>query len=521
MTLFGKRRRTARSAGDSEGPGGGPLGFLSALLGGREIEKRVQENFPSWQEFSQEKLDAAQEQKAERRYELPPHRLYVSSPLQRNFMYFLLVAGALGIGYAVPDWAPSLVYAAIILVFLTALLVLFRDGLLFHLEGQRLKLDAEMINKHARGPAEGEDDERRGFLRSLARRKKTIFRSKLLQIHYQNVLRTFEQGNRRAWVDQDASLMDIQTLLSQRGMKLVWTFMEVLPQLGLLGTLIGLLTMFLAFNTNAEFPELAIIAGFGTALGTTILANLLVLILRPLYMQNERSMNEILSSMQMLMAMFILPTQQFVLDRGRVFGYGHPGVAMPPGGPSIQQENRLARTLDGLTGALQQFSEAQQQLDSGTMARETSKVAREVQNTLQQFQVAFQPEQLGRQQHAVVQLTEAVQSLAQHLKQVPAAEKESATSERIGHDLMQLRLLTHDTLLLLEQIAGHLQRFSPPAGELLSANERVRAQTFGAEPPRGDRPLDAADEPGAPEPARREPSTSAGQARIRLFEERR
>ncbi|NIR28920.1 MAG: hypothetical protein GWO39_10015, partial [Gammaproteobacteria bacterium] len=89
----------------------------------------------------------------------------------------------------------------------------------FHIEGLRLEADAEMINRHTRGPQEDRDEQGMGFLRSFSRkhRNRKIFRSSLLQIHYQNVLRTFEQGNRRTWVDQDASIADLHTLLSQRG----------------------------------------------------------------------------------------------------------------------------------------------------------------------------------------------------------------------------------------------------------------------------------------------------------------
>lgn len=515
--------RKRRSPGERRG--GGPFALLVSLFGLREIESRVDENFPSWQEFSEEKMRAAAEQRAARKFELPPHHVHVGSPLQRNFAYFLAVACGLALGYAVPGWASALIYTAIIAAFLTGLFVIFRDSLFFHIEGQRLSVDGETVNKHAYGPEEDQGAEKpHSLLHAFTRKKKTIFRSKLFQIHYQNVLRTFEQGNRKAWVDQDASLMDIQTLLSQRGMKVVWTLIEVLPQLGLFGTLIGLMQMFVAFSANAEQPEIAVIAGFGTALGTTILANLFALTLRPLHMQNERAMNEILSTMQMLMSMFILPTQQVVLERSAYGANAPSGLAVPPPYPASFNDARLGRTLEQLAKSLERFTEFQQSLDSGAIARETAQIANEVQRTLRGFQQAFQQDQVAKQVGAVGQLTEAVRELGARLRETgPAAPGVAllgpAAPPKIEHDLMQLRLLTHDTLLLLEQIAGQLQRLTGEPPALLSANERVRAQAFPHHPEHPPPDAEAVEEP--PEPASAEVERAQAAPRIRLFEERR
>jgi hypothetical protein len=433
-------------------------------------------------------------------------------------------------GLTIPEQAPYLIYGAIVLAAVIAVFVIFRDGLFFHLEGGRLRADGEMINRHTKGPGKDKDPEKSGgFLKSFGRhKKKPVFRSKLLQIHYQNILRTFEQGNRRAWVYQDASITDIETLLSQRGMKLAWTLIEVLPQMGLIGTLIGLSTMFFAFRASSELPELSIVSGFGTALGTTILANLFVLILRPLHMQNERSMAEILSNLQMLMAMFILPTQQAVLERSPASpAYGRSTLVPPaPVYASGTGDARLSASLDELTRTLAEFTDVQSRLESGAMAKETSEVAQqtasiatEVRGMLRTFQESIGHDQITNQQRAFTQLTEAIQGLARSMAQlerkgVPtgaAASTSAATpgSERIEHDLTQLRLLTHDTLLLLEQIASQLGRLSGENRRLLSDNRTLRAKLFPEQPA-----------PATPAPTEAERATGEEPAPVRLFKER-
>jgi hypothetical protein len=456
----------------------------SRLFGSRSIDNLIDENFPSWEEYSAQKMREMEEQKQAEKFELPPYRVRISSPLQRNFLYFLLVAGALGMGYAVPDWAPVLIYGAIAAAFTTALFTTVRDGIFLHLEGQRLEVDAEWINDHTHGPdQDGNEEESSGFLKSFSRKKKTIFRSRLLQIHYQNVLRTFEQGARRAWVYQDASISEIQTLLSQRGMKLAWTVIEVLPQLGLFGTVIGLMAMFIAFRTSATAPEVSIISGFGTALGTTILANLFVLVLRPLHMQNERAMNEILSTLQTLMAIFILPTQQYAMERG----LGRVPLAtqaiVPHGAPALvgtAGEQRVNRALEQLTATMREFMAFQEKVDSGAIARETARIALEVQSALRSFQESVNPDRLAMQQRALVMLAESVQGLSAKLDGYEKAAARPATehSERIEHDLTQLRVLTRDTLLLLEQIANRLAGSQEGAKNMLSLKVGVHAQVF-------------------------------------------
>ncbi len=476
MALF--RRRGSPSNGSGN--------WLTSLLGGRAIENRVDENFPTWQEYSEQKvLDAQEREEAAKRIELPPHRVYVSSPLHGNFLYVFMIVIALALGIHSPPLAPVLLYAAIAIAMLIALFVVFRDALFFHIEGLHLAADADMINKHANGPQDERDEKGLSFLRALSRKKpsRKIFRSRLLQIHYQSVLRTFEQGNRRTWVDQDASIADLHTLLSQRGMKACWTVIEMLPQLGLLGTVVGLMRMFIAFRGNTVAPELEVLAGFSTALGTTVLANLFVLVLRPLYMRNERSMHEILSTIQSLMAMFILPTQQSVLERTLALGYGRsalPMTVMPGAGFSGVNESRLFRTLDELTQALNQFTEVQQNLDSGTMARETADIAQDVKDTLRAFQDSVDHNQIARQQKAMEDLSESVKSLAVRLSRAEPAQAggNGVSSPRIEEDLTQLRVLTHDTLLLLQQIAGRLEPVPARRGRMLSTDPAVRAQLF-------------------------------------------
>ena len=520
MALF--RRRGSHSTASG--------GWLSSLLGGRAIENRVDENFPTWQEYSEQKvLDAQEREEAAKRIELPPHRVYVSSPLHGNFLYFFMIVIALALGIYSPALAPVLLYAAIAIAMLIALFVVFRDALFFHIEGLRLTGDSDMINKHASGPQDERDEKGLSFLRALSRKKpaRKIFRSRLLQIHYQNVLRTFEQGNRRTWVDQDASIADLHTLLSQRGMKASWTVIEMLPQLGLLGTLVGLMRMFSAFRGNTASPELEVLAGFATALGTTVVANLFVLVLRPLYMRNERSMHEILSTIQSLMAMFILPTQQSVLERTLALGYGRsalPMTVMPGGGFGGVNEGRLFRTLDELTQALTQFTEVQQNLDSGTMARETADIAQEVKDTLRAFQDSVDRNQIARQQTAMEELSQSVKSLAVSLSRsehAPAGDN-GVSSPRIEEDLTQLRVLTHDTLLLLEQIAGRLEPIPARKGRMLSTDRGVRTQLFARsgeahapQAPVSEAGLTSLDD----EPAAAEDPEAEG-ARIRLFSER-
>ncbi len=474
-----------------------PIGWLLGLLSSRHIEQRVIENLPSWREFADQKLRDAQDRKDGQRIELPPHRVDLSSPLQWNVLYLLLAGGALGLAYATPTWATYLIYGAIFGVFGLALLVTFRDGVFFHLEAHRLDLDGEMINKRSSSEEAEAEAERKAEAKPglLAWRKKTVFRSSLMQIHYQNILRTFESGARRTWVYQDASITDIQTLLSQRGMKLTWTLIEVLPQLGLLGTLIGLTQMFQAFHVNALAPELSILTGFGTALGTTLLANLFVLVLRPLHMRNERAMNEILSTLQMLMAMFILPTQQAVLDRaGAVQSAQGPSLVPYASGPSLG-ERRFSESLEQLSRQLSEFTELHRGMDSGVLAARSADVVHELRNAVRAFSQVFDPRHLEQQQRGFTQVGQAMRELTTKLDQVaaqaqpaqaPAAPPEPA--ERTEHDLLQLRVLTHDTLLLLERISGQLGQLGGSRSGMLSDEPRVRAMAFPEPEAELDRP---------------------------------
>lgn len=483
---YSKSQAPGTRAGRNGGISTRLMAWLNQLLSRREIHDRVEEDFPTWQEFSNTKLKEARE-RDNPAADLPPHRVFISSPLQWNFLFFLLVAGALAFGYAQPEWAPYLLYGAIIAVFLIAFLFIIREGVFFHFEGQRLEQDCEMINKNIDGPEIVEEQPKKSFWKSLVRKKKkSIFRSTLLQIHYQNVLRTFQQGNRRARVYQESSISDIHTLLSQRGMKLVWTFIEVLPQMGLLGTLIGLTKMFFAFSTSDTLPELSIIAGFGTALGTTILANLFVLILRPLYMRNERSMYEILSTLQMLMATFILPTQNYVLGTlgtEEFKGFSNQEV---PGAANIGNSGRLARSMDDLAQTLDGMKSSQRKQLFGGDGGDAILIAEEVKAAVKSIKDAA-PIQVNFSTQALTKLTDTMQVLSQKMDGVAGkGGNQGVQSNQISHELMQLRLLNHDTLILMDQLANHLEHLGHSKGKLLSQQKAARAQAFPTEGTRGD-----------------------------------
>ncbi|MDH4121507.1 MAG: MotA/TolQ/ExbB proton channel family protein [Deltaproteobacteria bacterium] len=450
----------------------GVFGLVAGLFGGRPIDQLVEDNFPTWEEFSQKKMETVGG------FELPPHKVNLTSPLQRNVVYILIAGFVVALGYHEPDWATVLLYGSILAAFSIALLHILRDSLFFHLEGTRLEADGDLINQNRFGPdPKALVPKERGLLGRLfgRARKKTVFRSKLLQIHYQNILRTYEQGNRRAWVNQDASLLEIQTLLTQRGMKLSWTVIEVLPQLGLVGTLVGLATMFQAFGRNVAMPEVSILAGFATALGTTILANLFVLVLRPLHMQNERSVMEVLSTLQTLMAMFILPTQQMSMRSGYAAA-GATGVAMP----ASVGETRLARAVEELSRMAGEITQAKANLDSDQMIRETTKVAQEVQFTLKAFQEALNPQAMQQQQALLEKIEQTVRGLTLAVGGLGASK---GAQPPIEMDMLQLRVLTHDILVLLEQMHHRLP--PPPKGDphLLSSNQGVRHQVFHEDDP--------------------------------------
>jgi len=368
-----------------------------------------------------------------------------------------------------------LLYGAIGGAFSVALLRILADSVFLHLEGQRLEADGDTINQNRFGVEQEPHLVKRGFLARLFGRtpKKTVFRSKLLQIHFQNVLRTFEQGSRRAWVAQDASLVEIQTLLTQHGMKLSWTLIEVLPQMGLVGTLVGLSTMFMGFSQGAAQPEMSVLGGFGTALGTTVLANLFVLILRPLHMQNERTVSEVLSTLQTLMAMFILPTQQSALT-----GHGDgPAPAFGPAPVHSSQvggngEARLARVLEDMVTALNGLNKL---AEVGNTLTETAKVVQQVEKSLKLFQEGMGKAGVEQQRLMAHQLTESTRLLAQAVDRLQAG---GAGGGRLEHDLTQLRVMGHDTLVLLDQVYAHIKG-QPESGRMLVRDQAIRQQVFG------------------------------------------
>ena len=84
---------------------------------------------------------------------------------------------------------------------------------------------------------------------------------------------------------------------------------------------------------------------------------------------------------------------------------------------------------------------------------------------------------------------------------------------------MQLRVLNHDTLVLMERLSKQLQNVSGSGGRsLLSENKELRSQTFAGEgglgdsvadlPPEGDKPV-------------RGKGGGSGPTRSRLFRGRR
>ena len=482
---FGKTQGFSFRGGREGGKSSRLMNWLNQLFSRREIYNRVEEDFPSWEEYSNTKLDEARE-RDKPGIELPPHRVFISSPLQWNFLFFLLVAGSLVMGYAQPDWGPYFIYGAILSVFLIALMFIIREGIFFHFEGQRLEQDCEMINMNKDGPNLDEEPAKAGFWQSLVGKKKSVFRSTLLQIHYQNVLRTFQQGNRRARVNQESSITDIHTLLSQRGMKLVWTFIEVLPQLGLLGTLIGLARMFFAFSTDEALPELAIISGFGTALGTTILANLFVLVLRPLYMRNERAMNEIISALQMLMATFILPTQNYVLGSLGTEDFQGFSPQPVPGAALEGNSGNLARSMDQLAHTLEDLTQNQQKQAAGGMNKETLQIAEQMKATIESLKDA-PPIQVNFSNQTLAKLTETMQSLTHKIESVAGNDSGKGSSPgQISHELMQLRMLNHDTLILMDQLANQLEHLGHDKSKLLSQSKSARTQAFPEQYAQGD-----------------------------------
>jgi hypothetical protein len=195
-------------------------------------------------------------------------------------------------------------------------------------------------------------------------------------------------------------------------------------------------------------------------------------------MQNERAMHEILSTLQTLMAIFILPTQQYAMERTLGHAPQSARTMTPPGVPvalTSATEQRIMRGLDQIAGAMRELVSFQEKVDSGALARETSRIAADVQSALRAFKESMSPERLGAQQRALTKLTESVQGLSEKLA---GQDKAAAYSDRIERDLMQLRVLTRDTLVLLEQIANRLPENVEGARNMLSLKVGVHAQVF-------------------------------------------
>ena len=140
---------------------------------------------------------------------------------------------------------------------------------------------------------------------------------------------------------------------------------------------------------------------------------------------------------------------------------------------------RLAHSVDHLTETLTQIMEAQAGLDSGQMAQETAKVAREVQVMLKQFTDSVDLRTLERQQQIFLKFSDSVEKLSQAMaKQNQLQAGGSAGNQRIEHDLTQLRVLNHDTLLLMDQISGQLSKITGEHRQRLSENPKLREQIF-------------------------------------------
>ena len=82
------------------------------ILGVREIDRLVDENFPTWQDYSRRKLDESDQPDADERFELPAHKVAISSPLQRDYLYILFVSAALALAYVFLCPAPTVMPGA-------------------------------------------------------------------------------------------------------------------------------------------------------------------------------------------------------------------------------------------------------------------------------------------------------------------------------------------------------------------------------------------------------------------------
>ncbi|NIR28922.1 MAG: hypothetical protein GWO39_10025, partial [Gammaproteobacteria bacterium] len=104
--------------------------------------------------------------------------------------------------------------------------------------------------------------------------------------------------------------------------------------------------------------------------------------------------------------------------------------------------------------------------------------------------------QIERQQRAIEQLTEAVQGLAGNLREAGRGGSGGPDSQRLEQDLTQLRVLTHDTLLLLEQLSARLDPIPARKGKLLSTERGVRREVFDEGQESGLTELGEEEQPG-------------------------
>jgi hypothetical protein len=129
---------------------------------------------------------------------------------------------------------------------------------------------------------------------------------------------------------------------------------------------------------------------------------------------------------------------------------------------------------------LGEFNEIHRGMDSGAMAQRSVDIAQDVRTAVRSFRDAFDPKQMEQQQRAFTQLSGAMRELAGKLDHVNPAQAAAApeAGERVEHDLLQLRVLTRDTLVLLERISQQLANLGGDRPALLSEDPRVRAMAF-------------------------------------------
>jgi hypothetical protein len=175
---------------------------------------------------------------------------------------------------------------------------------------------------------------------------------------------------------------------------------------------------------------------------------------------------------------------------------------------------RLARAMEELNSTLGSGSRAR--LAVGAAGKETLQLAEEVKTTMQTLRDATEPIHVNLPGQAISKLTDAMQTLAKKMEGSLGREKAGGANKQIEHDLLQLRMLNHDTLVLMDKLSKQLQSSSESEQPLLSQNKGLRAQAFKDEAALGDSLAEL-----SPEGGRRERGGSARSGRNRLSRGRR